>query len=88
MNVLRKEIVFEKASPVIKICLVQDDGESSTSSNQDSKGKKSKKTGRKRSAVKQQDEELVKKLKAGVDVERNERQKKQLQDMNKGESQN
>ena len=81
MNVLRKEIIFEKASPVIKICLAHESGESSTSSSQD---QKSRRPGRKRSASKLEDDNLVKKIKAGRNFERNERQIKQLKDMNKG----
>lgn len=77
---LRKEITFEKASPVIKICLTRDNGELST------QDQKTRKHGRKRSAAKLEDAELVKKIKAGENVERNERQIKQLEDMNKGGS--
>ena len=39
------------------------------------------KPGRKRSAAKEEDEQLVKKIKLGKDVERNERQIKNLEDM-------
>lgn len=88
MNVLRKEIIFEKASPVIKICLAHEGGESSTSSRQDSQNQKSRRPGRKRSASKLEDDNLVKKIKAGRNFERNERQMKQLEDMNKGEREN
>jgi len=45
---------------------------------------KPKRTGRKRSAAKLEDEELVKKIKRGQDFERNERQRKELEEMNKG----
>lgn len=77
VNVLRKEITFEKASPVIKVCLATDNADTSTPTS------KPRRTGRKRSAAKVEDEELVKRIKRGQDFERNERQRKDLEEMNK-----
>ena len=78
VNVLRKEITFEKASPVIKGCLATDNADTSTPIS------KPKRTGRKRSAAKLEDEELVKRIKRGQDFERNERKRKDLEEMNEG----
>ena len=78
VNVLRKEITFEKASPVIKVCLATDNADTSKPISKPSR------TGRKRSAAKLEDEELVKRIKRGQDFERNERQRKDLEEMNKG----
>ena len=78
VNVLRKEITFEKASTVIKVCLATDNADTSTPTS------KPRRTGRKRSGAKVEDEELVKRIKRGQDFERNERQRKDLEEMNKG----
>ena len=78
VNVLREEITFQKASPVIKLCLAADKADTCTTSS------KRKRTGRKRSAEKVEDEKLVKRIKTGEGVERNERQRKQFEEMNKG----
>ncbi|KAL9976790.1 hypothetical protein ACROYT_G014124 [Oculina patagonica] len=78
VNVLRKEITFEKVSPIIKVCLATDSLDLTSTSIS-----KARKTGRKRSAAKLEDEDLVKKIKRGEDVERNKRQKKELEEMNK-----
>ncbi|PFX13375.1 hypothetical protein AWC38_SpisGene22544 [Stylophora pistillata] len=82
VNVLRKEITFEKASPVIKVCLATDNADTSKPIC------KPRRTGRKRSATKLEDEELVKRIKRGRDFERNERQRKDLEEMNKVQVEN
>ena len=76
VNVLRKEITFEKAPPVIKVCLATDNANTSKPISIP------RRTGR--SAAKLEDEELVKRIKRGEDFERNERQRKDLEEMNKG----
>ena len=78
VNVLRNEITFEKASPVIKVCLATDNADTSKAVS------KPKRTGRNRSAAKLEDEELVKRIRRGQDFERSERQRKELEEMNKG----
>lgn len=72
--------MFAKGAPIIKVCVAGGDEEPATSRSAREKGK----PGRKRSAAKEEDEQLVKKIKLGKDVERNERQIKNLEEMNKG----
>ena len=74
VNVPRKEVVFAKAIPIRKVCMAGGDAEPTTVRSAREKGK----PGRKRSAAKEEDEQLVKKIKLGNDVERNERQMKNL----------
>ena len=76
VNVLKKEIVFSKDSPVINITVA--------GSEEQQKSKRKPGGGRKRSASKVEDDNLVKRLKVGESVERNERQTKMLDDLNLG----
>jgi len=66
--------------PVIKVCVAGSDVEPGTVRSAREKGR----PGRKTSAAKEEDEQLVKKIKLGEVVERNERQIKNLEEMNKG----
>lgn len=87
VNVIKREVVFAKDSPVIKITLAADSGDSGASSSQTSEQQQRKQQqggGRKRSATKLEDDKLVKRLKLGESVARNERQLKMLEDLNLG----
>ena len=76
VNVLKKEIVFSKDSPVVNITVAGTEEQQKT--------KRKPGGGRKRSASKVEDDKLVKRLKVGESVERNERQTKMLDDLNLG----
>lgn len=82
VNVIKREVVFAKDSPVIKITLAADTGDSGASSSQTSEQQQG--GGRKRSATKLEDDKLVKRLRLGESVARNERQLKMLEDLNLG----
>lgn len=66
--------MFAKRIPLTTVCVAGGDMEPATVRSAREKGKQ----GRKRSAAKEEDEQLVKKIKLGKDVERNERQRKKL----------
>ena len=74
----KKRNYFEKALPVIKVCFTTDNADTSTPTSKPSR------TGRKKSAAKLEEEELVKRIKRGQDFEQNERQRNDLEEMNKG----
>lgn len=76
VNVLKKEIAFSKDSPVVNITVA--------GTEEQEKSKRKPVGGRKRSASKVEDDNLVKRLKVGESVERNERQTKMLDDLNLG----
>ena len=78
VNVLKREVVFAKDSPVIKITFAVDTGASS----EQQKRKNQPGGGRKRSITKSGDDKLVKRLKLGESVSRNERQMKLLDSLN------
>ncbi|XP_078374490.1 uncharacterized protein LOC144658037 [Oculina patagonica] len=82
VNVLKREVVFAKDSPVIKITLAADSGASSSQTSEQQQRKRQQGGGRKRSATKLEDDKLVKRLKLGETVARNERQLKMLEDLN------
>ena len=94
VNVLKKEVIFASESPVIKITVAETavDNFANThlaSSSQDKeevKGRRKPGGGRKRSAAKLDDDQLVKRLKMGETITRNERQMKMLEDLNQGMS--
>lgn len=70
VNVLKREVVFTKDSPVIKIELAADSGASSGQTKVQQKRKRQLGGGRKRPATKLDDEKLVKRLKSGESVAR------------------
>ena len=80
VNVLKREVVFEKESAVIKRTFAADSGASS----EQQKRKIQPGGGRKRSSTKSDDNKLVKRLKLAKSVSRNERQMKLLDDLNLG----
>lgn len=85
VNVIKREVVFAKDSPVIKITLAADSGDSGDSGASSSQTSEQQQGGgRKRSATKLEDDKLVKRLKLGESVARNERQLKMLEDLNLG----
>ena len=59
ITVLKKEVVFVKGIPIIKVCVAGSDVEPATVRSVRKKGK----PGRKRSAAKEEDEQLVRKIK-------------------------
>jgi len=65
VNVLKKEVVLAEGIPIIKVCVAGGDVEPAFVRSARGKGK----PGRKRSATKEENDQLVKK---GKDVERNE----------------
>lgn len=80
VNVLKREVVFTKDSPVIKIELAASSGQTKVQQ----KRKRQLGAGRKRPATKLDDEKLVKRLKSGESVARDERQMKMLDYLNLG----
>ena len=76
--VLKREVVFAKDSPVFKITFAADSGASS----EQQKRKRQPGGGRKRSITKSDDDKLVKRLKLGESVSRNETQMKLLDGLN------
>lgn len=84
VSVLKREVVFTKDSPVIKIELAADSGASSGQTKVQQKRKRQLGAGRKRPATKLDDEKLVKQLKSGESVARDERQMKMLDYLNLG----
>ena len=90
VNVLKKEIVFAKEFPVIKVTAV-DKETTGRSQNQNNIRKGSQQNnqretegGRKRSATKLEDEHFVKRLKMAENVKKNERQIKHMEELNQG----